>query len=156
MKYAHLRGIECDENSFTPEELALFLAARKHFAESPRWDDFKNRWYGAVMRYYDDQNLPRGESITKALYRVVQDMGSRLMIAAGVARMPDYQTQIANIIEEKFDTRRQFCEATGLSEDMLSHVLHGRKDLSIGTLTEALGKIGYGLSIVPVPQAAAR
>jgi hypothetical protein len=49
-------------------------------------------------------------------------------------------------------TRRAFCEATGLSEDMLSHVLRGRKDVSIGTLTESLQKIGYALAIVPLPK----
>ena len=57
------------------------------------------------------------------------------------------------IIEAKFATRRKFCEATGLSEDMLSHVLKGRKDVSIATLTESLQKIGYALAIVPLPRA---
>ena len=39
-------------------------------------------------------------------------------------------------------------KATGLSEDMLSHVLAGRKDLSIGTLTKALDRIGYAIKFV--------
>ena len=46
------------------------------------------------------------------------------------------------------------CEATGLSEDMLSHVLAGRKDLSLAKLTGALGRIGYRLRIVPLPECA--
>jgi hypothetical protein len=54
--------------------------------------------------------------------------------------------------------RRAFCEATGLGEDMLSHVLAGRKDLSVPALTRALERIGYRLRIVPAPagQPAAR
>ena len=40
--------------------------------------------------------------------------------------------------------------ATGLTEDMLSHVLAGRKHLAIETLSEALQKIGFSLRIVPV------
>ena len=36
-----------------------------------------------------------------------------------------------------------------LSEDMLSHVLAGRKDLSLASLTAALERIGYRLRIVP-------
>jgi hypothetical protein len=32
---------------------------------------------------------------------------------------------------------------------MLSHVLAGRKDLSLESLTRALGPIGYRLSFVP-------
>jgi hypothetical protein len=34
---------------------------------------------------------------------------------------------------------------------MLSHVLAGRKELSLGALTKALERIGYRLRIVPVP-----
>jgi hypothetical protein len=52
---------------------------------------------------------------------------------------------------EDFSSRRAFCEATGLSEDMLSHVLAGRKDFALDTLTEALAKIGYGLPFLPAP-----
>ena len=74
------------------------------------------------------------------------------MVQGGYAKMPSYQEQIEAIIETKFETRREFCEATGLSEDMLSHVLRGRKDVSIGTLTESLRKIGYALAIVPLPR----
>jgi len=40
-------------------------------------------------------------------------------------------------------------EATGLSEDMLSHVFAGRKHLAIDTLEESLHRIGYALHIVP-------
>jgi hypothetical protein len=75
------------------------------------------------------------------------------MVQGGYAKMPSYREQIAAIVETKFETRREFCEATGLSEDMLSHVLRGRKDVSIGTLTESLQKIGYALAIVPLPKA---
>ncbi len=96
--------------------------------------------------------MPRREAVAKPLYRAVQDLGSRLMVQAGYAKMPSYQDQIAAIIETNFETRRKFCEATGLSEDMLSHVLKGRKDVSIRTLTESLRKVGYALAIVPLPK----
>lgn len=48
--------------------------------------------------------------------------------------------------------------ATGLSEDMLSHVLAGRQDLSLAAMTKALERIGYRLRIVPAlkPQLPAR
>jgi hypothetical protein len=75
------------------------------------------------------------------------------MVDAGYAKMPSYQEQIVALIEARFATRREFCEATGLSEDMLSHVLKGRKDVSIATLTDSLRKIGYALAIVPLPKA---
>ena len=56
------------------------------------------------------------------------------------------------LIHAKFRTRREFCEATGLSEDMLSHVLAKRKNLSIETLAEALAQIGYTIHITPLPE----
>jgi hypothetical protein len=37
---------------------------------------------------------------------------------------------------------------------MLSHVLAGRKDLSLARLTQALARIGYRLRIVPMPECA--
>jgi len=46
--------------------------------------------------------------------------------------------------------RRACCQATGLAEDMPSHVLAGRKELSSKSLTEALGRIGYALHIRPL------
>jgi hypothetical protein len=147
-----LQGLELDLTSLTPEEAAVFDQARRAFAESPEWYDFKQKWLNEVLSIYDRQKLSRREAVAKPLYRAVQDLGSRLMAQGRYAKMPSYQEQIAAIIETKFETRREFCEATDLSEDMLSHVLRGRKDVSIGTLTESLQKIGYALAIVPLPR----
>ena len=65
---------------------------------------------------------------------------------------PDYRDELEALIREHFPSRRAFCQATGLSEDMLSHVLAGRKDLSLEALTRALGRIGYRLHITPMPE----
>jgi hypothetical protein len=66
-----------------------------------------------------------------------------------LVRQPNYRDYLNRIVTHQFESRRAFCEATGLSEDMLSHVLAGRKDLSIGTLTKALDRIGYSIQFVP-------
>ena len=63
--------------------------------------------------------------------------------------MPDYRDEIETLVRTRFKTRREFCEATGLSEDMLSHVLAGRKNIAIDTLSDALSRIGCALKIVP-------
>ena len=55
------------------------------------------------------------------------------------------------LILKNFPTRKAFCDATGLSEDMLSHVLARRKHLAVDTLTNALEKIGYTIHITPLP-----
>jgi hypothetical protein len=155
MTHTHttLRGLQLDLTSLTPEEATVFDQARRAYAESPEWHAFKQKWLNEVLGIYDRQKLPRREAVSKPLYRAVQDLGSRLMVQGGYAKMPSYREQIAALIETKFETRREFCEATGLSEDMLSHVLKGRKDVSIAALTEGLGKIGYALAIIPLPKA---
>ena len=61
----------------------------------------------------------------------------------------DYRDALETLISDKFKTRKRFCDATGLSETMLSHVLARRKHLSIDALTDALAKIGYRLRILP-------
>jgi hypothetical protein len=93
--------------------------------------------------------------IETPVYRILQDLGSRLGIAQGKVRMSDYRDELEQLILTRFKTRRAFCEATGLSEDMLSHVLARRKHLGIDTLTDALAKIGFALHITPVSEAEA-
>lgn len=92
---------------------------------------------------------PRKQSRQTAVYRIAQDLGSRIAIQAGFARMPDYRDELDELIRSRFKTRREFCRATGLSEDMVSHVLARRKHLAVDTSQEALSKIGYSLRIVP-------
>lgn len=131
-------------------EARLFesLAKRGREADPAHWSEFKQDALGAVLDLYDSRRVPRQEAVRTALYRVVRDLASRLMVAAGVARVPDYRDQLRELIEWDFSSRKDFCEAAGLSEAMLSHVLSGRKDLAIGTLTAALDRVGYQLRIV--------
>ena len=151
--YVTLHNSELDLSSLTLEEAEFFEQAHRAYKESPDWLSFKQKWMNAVLSLYDRDNLPRREAIEKPLYRVIQDFGSRLMVRAGYAKLPGYREQIVAIIESKFKSRREFCEVTGLSETMLSHMLKGRKEVSIPNLTEALEKIGYGLAIVPLAKA---
>ena len=51
-----------------------------------------------------------------------------------------------------FGTRRALCKATGLPEDLLSHVLAGRNDFSVATLTNGLERIGYRLALAETPR----
>ena len=85
-------------------------------------------------------------------WRIAQDLSSRLGLAAGLVRPDDYQGDLEDLIREKFPTRRAFCKATGIAEDMLSHVLAGRKDLSLEA-DQGVARIGYRLRIVPGPPA---
>ncbi|HWY85526.1 MAG TPA: hypothetical protein VNX28_02315, partial [Gemmataceae bacterium] len=104
--------------------------------------------------YYDAKGQTRHVTVHCTLFRVAQDLASRLGVEQGRIRKPnprpDYREQIEHIIREKFSTQRGFCQETGISEDLLSHVLAGRKHLGMDTLTNALERIGYRIKIVPV------
>jgi hypothetical protein len=118
---------------------------------NPDWDAFDNWWTIAVPAFYVARGLPRKAVPLTLPWKIAQDQSGRIAIAAGLVRPDDLQGDLEELIRNQFPSRRAFCEATGISEDMLSHVLAGRKDLSLAKLTDALGRIGYRLRIVPAP-----
>ena len=135
------------------EEERKLLARLKAFADTnPQWHEYQNLWMAEVGRFYEERGLARSQIMETPVYRVGQDIGSRLGIAQGKMRQSDYRDELEQLILTRFKTRREFCEATGLTEDMLSHVLARRKHLAIDTLYSALEKVGYTLHISPLPR----
>ena len=103
-----------------------------------RLDGWADRIYRDILRHGkpDDNHL----SPTIALYLY----GRSFFLQDAPVAPPQ--------LGEPFGTRRAFCQATGLSEDLLSHVMARRKHLSMSSLTDALHRIGYALHIGPAPQ----
>jgi hypothetical protein len=134
------------------EERKLVARLKRRARTNPNWDDFDNYWTKAVAEFYDARGVSRSQSVKSVPFQIAQDLSSRIAIAAGLARLSDYRDELEEIIRTRFPTRRAFCKATGISEDLLSHVLAGRKDLSLATLTKGLERIGYRLRIAPGPQ----
>jgi hypothetical protein len=151
--YIDLRGDRLDYASLDAEEKALVEHLQEYAKAHPDWlsAEYRNYWQVEVAKLYEARGLTRPEIIKTAVYRIGQDIASRMHIASGLARPSDYRDEIEVLIQSRFRTRREFCQATGLSEDMLSHVLARRKHLAIDTLAEALGRIGYAIHIAPVP-----
>jgi hypothetical protein len=147
--YVSLGGQEIATANLDAEERKLLARLRRRARTHPSWTDFGNYWMREVAAFYDARAMLRAQSRQSAVYRIAQDLCSRLGIAAGLVRPPDYRTELEDMIRLKFKTRREFCEATGLSEAMLSHVLAGRKDLSVASLSKALERIGYRLQFTP-------
>ena len=147
--YTDLRGQTFNLSDMGREELELFRQLRTD-AEKLDTAAYHNHWIQQVSQLLSARGLSRAEIVRTTLYRLAQDLGSRQQVQRGEARAPDYRDELEQIIREKFKTQRAFCEATGMSEDMLSHVLAFRKHLAINTLTEALARIGYGLRITPL------
>ncbi|HZT83774.1 MAG TPA: hypothetical protein VFA26_26320 [Gemmataceae bacterium] len=145
-----LKGQPISLEGLDAEELQLVKDLAEHAEAHPDWNEFSNFWMARVGGFYAARGLSRQATQQTAAYRIGSDLASRLAIRAGLARPPDYRDELENLIHTRFRTRREFCEATGISEDMLSHVLAKRKHLAINTLVEALERIGYTLHIAPM------
>lgn len=148
--YVNLKGDFICVADLTDAEQKFVAKLKRQAKQHPDWNEFWNFWTHGVADFYKDSGLTRKQIRETGVYRIAQDLGSRLAIQAGVARAPDYRDELNALIRSRFQTRREFCQATGLTEDMLSHVLAGRKHLAIDTLAEALSRIGFSLRIVPV------
>lgn len=148
--YVNLKGDFICVADLTDAEQKFIAKLKRQAKQHPDWNEFWNFWTHGVADFYKESGLTRKQIRETGVYRIAQDLGSRLAIQAGVARAPDYRDELDALIRSRFQTRREFCQATGLTEDMLSHVLAGRKHLAIETLSEALQKIGFSLRIVPV------
>ena len=148
--HSGLRGDVILVDRLTDAEQAFVKELKRQAKKIADWNGFWNHWTHAVAEFYKDSGLTRRQIRETGVYRIAQDLGSRLAVEAGIARVPDYRDELNALIRSQFQTRRAFCEATGLSEDMLSHVFAGRKHLAIDTLSEALSRIGFSLRIVPV------
>jgi hypothetical protein len=148
-RYIDLKGRELSLAELGEDERSLLNTLQQRADRAPPWHEFANFWMKLVGEFYDGRGLSRSQVRHTVLYRIAQDLASRLAVEQGVARVPDYRDEIEALVRTRFKTRRAFCEATGLSEDMLSHVLAGRKHIAIDTLSDALSRIGCALKIVP-------
>lgn len=149
--YIDFRGYGIDASSLDLDERRLVEELHQFAKGHPdvRTAEYWNFYIKRVGDFYEHRGLTPGETTKTAVWRIAQDIRSRQMIAAGMAKLGDYRDDLERLILTKFATRRAFCEATGLSEDMLSHVLAKRKNLGIQTLADALAKVGYSIHIVP-------
>lgn len=148
--YQDLKGRKLTLDELPAGERTLISDLRSEAKKATDWSSFSNLWMSKVSEFYAERGLSRPQIRQTVGYRVGQDLDSRLAIAKGMARAPDYRDELESLIGERFQTRREFCEATGLTEDMLSHVLSKRKHLAINTLEESLRRIGYTLHIAPL------
>jgi hypothetical protein len=127
---------------------------RRRAQAKPGWCEFRNYAINAVAAFYDARGTSRKKTSQTPAFRIALDLGSRLGIAEGKVAPPSfaYRDQLHRLVLQ-FPTRRAFCEAAGISQAMLSHVLAGRKDLSVASLSKALERIGYRLQFTPAVEA---
>lgn len=148
--YRSVYGKEISLAGPDDDELQLIKQLKDRAAKQPKWNAFDNFWMKKVGDFYTKRGLSWRDITQTVPWKISQDLSGRLAIEQGEARAPDYRDELDELIREQLPTRRAFCEATGLSEDMLSHVLARRKHLAIDTLNDALSRIGFTLHITPL------
>jgi hypothetical protein len=134
-------------SDLSAEEELLVSVLQRRAREATDQNEFDAFWMKFVSEIYRPRLTHREIQQTK-VYRIARDLSERVSVRLGLARQ-DYRDQLAELIRTQFASRKEFSKATGLSEDMISHVLRRRKHLSIETLEKALGRIGYTLRFVP-------
>src|SRR5438552_3839832 len=73
---------------------------------SANWTEFANYYMATVGDFYIARGLSRNEIITLPLWRIVQDLKGRLMVAAGEALPPDYRDNLGALIRSEFPTQK--------------------------------------------------
>jgi hypothetical protein len=148
--YVDLEGNAIALGGLDTEERALVARLRRRFRSRPGWCDFRNYALGVVADFYEARGLSRKSITDSAGFAIALDLCARLGIAEGKIAPPtfDYREQLERLVLQ-FPTRRAFCKAAGISQDMLSHVLAGRKDLSLESLSKALKRVGYRMQFMP-------
>lgn len=150
----HKKEIEyvtLDQEIFNISELpeaqkALYEEVFESFKQRPQWPEFQNLWLLKINNLLRN-TLSRSEIIKTPIYKICQDMDSRLGIEQGFMRQADYRDILAKIIYENYSSRYKFCKAVGIDEAFLSNVLNKKKSFSIENLEKILAKIGYEIEI---------
>ena len=151
--YVDLDGNAISLANLDAGERRLVNRLRRRASLKPDWDDFDNFCYQAVGDFYDSRGVPRKQSRNSVPFQIAQDLSGRIAVATGMARYGDYRDELEELIQQHFPSRAAFCKKTGISPTMLSHVMAGRKQLSLGALTTALERIGCQLRIMPAARA---
>ncbi len=152
--YVNLYGETISLTDLDAGERTLVNRLRRRAETKPGWCDFRNFAISAVLAFFDARGVSRKRSSRSPVFRIALDLIGRLGIAEGKVAPPSftYRDQLERLVLQ-FPTRRDFCKAAGISPTMLSHVLAGRKDLSVESLSKALDRVGYRLQFTPATKA---
>jgi hypothetical protein len=87
--YVDLDGREHCLEHLDAEERKLLAGIRRRARTNPDWDAFDNYWTTAVPALYEARGLPRKRVTGTLLWRIAQDLSSRIGIAAGLVLLDD-------------------------------------------------------------------
>jgi hypothetical protein len=128
--YETITGRQLVLTKLSKAERQFLAAVGKKYKSGPEWTRFAAWWYGEYVR-----SGLKAESIA---FRICQDLEARLGIDQGKVSPPDYRDYLADLIDNQFGSRQEFCKRTGVDPGQLSRVFGGRADLSIRALQNVL------------------
>jgi hypothetical protein len=135
----HLEVLHEKEKDFLGRVLDLY---RK---PGVSWDEFSHRWLIlGKEELWPESPPPRSHPVRL----VCRDLSTRLGLLEERISPPSYRSRLAELIEEKFGSRAQFCRELSIDEAHLSRVLSGSKDFSLKTLERVLAMLGVRLDLV--------
>ncbi len=117
--YVDLKGREHSLHALEPGERELVKRCIAYAKDHPDWPEYANWWMPEVSRSYVPRGMSRREIIETVAYRIAQDLESRQMLAMGVARRSDERDTLENLIGGHYKSIHDFCDATGISEEIL-------------------------------------
>lgn len=153
--YETIDRVRVSVDQFDSEERRVFQRLMRYAARKPDWNDFTNRSWEWLKECYDPRGLSAKQIIERPLYLVAEDLEARVAIAQGKARDADYRDDLQRLIGESGTTCYKLARQAHISESQLSHVLKGRKNLSLAKLTTLLDALGHRITFVPKAGAAA-
>jgi len=128
--YRTITGRRIALSGLSKQEKQFLLLVGSRYKSRPEWTRFAAWWNAEFDR--------AGLSTSSPLYRVCQDLEARLGIDQGKVSPPDYRDSLADLIDDQFGSRQEFCKKTGVDPGQLSRVFAGRADLSIKALEKVL------------------
>src|SRR4051794_28144571 len=120
LAYQTITGRSIPVSKLSRSEKDFLSRVRQKYKERPEWTRFAAWWNAELTR--------AGLSARSPLYRVCQDLEARLGIRQGSVSPPDCRDSLADLIDEQFGSRQEFCRATGVDPGQLSRVFAGRAD----------------------------
>lgn len=144
--YKTLNGEVFMLDALTKELKEVYCMVKSHYDANTDWTEFTNLWMTKIREIFS--NKQPSEIVEEPIYKICQDLDSRLGIRQGYTREPDYRDLLADIISLHFGSRYQFSKEVGIDEGYLSSVLNKKKNLSMEKLQEILKKTNYRIAFI--------
>lgn len=139
--YRTITGRHLDLAELEQAERDYLGTVQEKYEEEPEWSSFAD-WWSRELR-------EAGLSKESTAYRICQDLEARLGIVQGKVAPPDYRDYLADLIEERYESRYRFCQETGVDPGHLSRVLSSQSELSLQNLQRILDALDASLVIQP-------